>query len=364
MPILLLLLALCVQLGLPAPAPAQEAPREMTSGAPVVRAMLFGDAEYLATDRDVPDGFVLGQLVGHLNVGLTDRLSLFTELTATPHPTEYTLEVERAIVRYDFSDLLKLSLGRYHTPIGYWNTAYHHGTWLQTSVGRPEAVKFGSRFIPVHFVGVLAEGTAPSTAVGLGYALGLGNGRGSVISRAGDAGDVNANRAWVANLYARPAALLGLKAGVGYYHDLVSLSEGPAVGEGIASAYLALERESPEVIAEYEHVEHDPRTGASSVGSDGYFVQLAYRLPGPARALKPYARVERLAIGDGDPVFPADEMEYRAALAGLRFDFAPFAALKAEYRLERFAGSERSHSFHLQASFVAPILSGESGPTP
>jgi hypothetical protein len=59
------------------------------------------------------------------------------------------------MVRYDFSDQFKISAGRFHTPIGYWNTAFHHGSWLQTSVARPEMIKFGSRFIPTHFVGLI-----------------------------------------------------------------------------------------------------------------------------------------------------------------------------------------------------------------
>lgn len=326
--------------------------------------MAFGDAVYLATDRDTPQGFLLGQLVGHLNAGLTDRLSFFTEVTATPHPTAYSVEVERAILRYDLSDLLKLSLGRYHTPIGYWNTAFHHGAWLQTSVERPEMVKFGTRFIPVHFVGMLAEGSAPATPLGLGYSLGVGNGRGSVISRAGDAGDVNGSRAWMANLFARPAALLGLQVGGGYYRDRITPDSGPDAQEQIVSAHVALERERPEVIAEYVRVTHEPVGSNAAVHHQAAFVQLAYRLRGWARALKPYARVENLAIGAGDPIFPASEMEYRAAIAGLRYDFAPYAALKSEYRLERFATSERFHSLYLQASFVVPILSGDTGHTP
>lgn len=361
MRIVIVLLA-CAQAWMPIVARAQEAPSVVAEG-PSIHVMAFGDAVYLATERDTPDGFLLGQFVGHLNAGLTSRLSLFSELTATPRSTGYNLEVERAILRYDFSDLLKLSLGRYHTPIGYWNTAYHHGAWLQTSVARPEIAKFGSRFIPVHFVGVLAEGRAPTGGLGLGYALGVGNGRGSVISRAGDAGDVNGNRAWMANLHARPAVLFGWQIGGGYYHDRITPESGPDVSEGILSAHLALERESPEIVAEYARVTHEPLGSGTSVDNHSAFVQLGYRLPGAARAWKPYARVESLEIGAGDPVFPAGEMEYRAALAGVRYDFAPYAALKAEYRRERFATSGRFHSLYLQASFVAPILSGDGSPT-
>jgi len=38
------------------------------------------------------------------------------------------------LIRYDYNDFFKLSFGRYHTPINYWNTAFHHGLWLQTTI--------------------------------------------------------------------------------------------------------------------------------------------------------------------------------------------------------------------------------------
>lgn len=342
---------------------AQESGHMATPTGPSIRLLAFGDAAYVATQRDLADGFVLGQLAGHLTAGLTDRLSFFSEATATPRPTGYAFEVERAILRYDFSDLVKLSLGRYHTPIGYWNAAYHHGPWLQTSVARPEVAKFGSRFIPVHFVGVLAEGRAPGTFLGLGYDLGVGNGRGSVISRGGDAGDVNGTRAWLANLFARPPALPGVHGGIGVYRDKITPEAGPETDEEILSAFLALERESPEVIVEYERVSHNRPGDGAPVHHHGGYAQLAYRLHGAARVVKPYARVERVAIGANDATFSASEMAYRSVIAGIRYDFAPYAALKSEYRLERLATSERFHSLHLQASFVVPVLTGDAGPT-
>src|SRR6266852_1561407 len=54
------------------------------------------------------------------------------EVSFTAQPTGYDLSVERTIIRYDYNDYFKLSFGKYHTPIGYWNAAFHHGAWLQT----------------------------------------------------------------------------------------------------------------------------------------------------------------------------------------------------------------------------------------
>src|SRR5690606_21216440 len=81
---------------------------------------LFGDVTFAATEWDRPEGFLMGQLVGHGNVQLSERLSFFGELSASARSDGYAFEVERAIIRYDFADELKLSAGRYHTPISYW----------------------------------------------------------------------------------------------------------------------------------------------------------------------------------------------------------------------------------------------------
>src|SRR5260370_31880236 len=80
----------------------------------------------------------------------------------SPPAPGFNVELERSIIRFAQSDKLKISFGRYHTPINYWNTQYHHGSWLQTSESRPEMIQFGGRFLPVHFIVALAEGALPA----------------------------------------------------------------------------------------------------------------------------------------------------------------------------------------------------------
>lgn len=313
----------------------------------------FADVSYVATERDIADGFDLGQLVGHAAIGLTDRVTVFAEVSLTGRPSGYEIEAERLILRYDFADYFKLSAGRYHTPISYWNTAFHHGMWLQTSVARPEYVRFGSRFIPVHFVGLLAEGSFPSLAWSPGYYAGFGNGRADDIARAGDAGDVNDRRAWLGGVFVRPAQPYGLEAGAAWYRD--RLGDGAHINETIYSAYAVWTKESPEVIAEYARVVHDRVDGlGESVGNDAYYAQLAYRLSGRFNDLKPYARIERIDSPVLDPTFGPLALEYEAAIAGIRIDVATQAALKLEYRNERFGSGERANSIYVQVSFAFP----------
>lgn len=320
---------------------------------PQVHVMAFGDVDYLATDRPAtPSGFQLGQFVGHVNATLTDRLTVFGEFSLTAHSNEFTVADERLIVRYDFGDFFKLSLGRYHTPVSYWNVAYHHGSWLQTSVARPEMVKVGSDLLPVHFVGVLAEGSVPAGGLGLGYWAGVGNGRDGTISLPGDAGDVNGRRAALAGLRLRPASLYGLEIGGGAYFDEVSPQDGEQAAEQIWSGHAAYDRQL-QVIVEAVRVRHRPTDRSlPTAGANAGYVQLGYRLPGQAHGFMPYGRWERISVDREDVVLGALGLDYDAVLGGVRYDFAPFAALKAEWRNERFAAARRTNSLWLQAAFV------------
>jgi hypothetical protein len=168
-----------------------------------LNALLFGEIDYREREDLGDDGFVIGQSVGQITLSLDEKLSVFTEMTATARKDEdFEFEIERLFVRYDFSDYFKLSAGRYHTPLGYWNAAFHHGSWLQTTVGRPETTKFGSNVIPIHFVGALLEGKISDSD--FGYRVGFGNGRSEEINDPGDFGDSNGDRAWLFGANYRP----------------------------------------------------------------------------------------------------------------------------------------------------------------
>ena len=264
---------------------------------PSVRVMGFGDLNYLATELDRQEGFRMGQMVGHVIADIDERLTFFGEVSVTGKDAGYSIEMERALVRYDFVDAFKIAAGRFHTPVGYWNTAFHHGSWLQTSVARPEMIKFGTRFIPTHFVGLIVEGGLPSSPLGLGYSVGVGNGRAANIARAGDAGDVNDQRAWVARVRSRPVSIVGLEVGASFYGDRLPAPDRSDANERIYAVHAVLDRDAPEILAEYAHVTHDPVTGSGDFpGSDGYYVQFGYRLPGSASSVKPYIRIERVDV--------------------------------------------------------------------
>jgi hypothetical protein len=342
------------------PAPAGEQ-REY----PTLKITGFGDINFLATHRpEGPRGFTEGQFVLHMASELSPRVTFFGEISLTPRAdagttpagsppvTGFNTEVERMILRFDRSDRLKLSFGRYHTPINFWNTAFHHGQWLQTTASRPEMIQFGGRLLPVHFVGALIEGAVPAGGSNLHYQAGVGNGRASVISRAGDAGDSNGNRAWLGNVFAKPDRLFGLQVGGSVYSDKITLSTGREFREQIVSGHAVWQKEDPELIAEIAAIRHSEVGSASNTWSHAYYVQAAYRLSQFNRLLKPYFRFEHIGIPAADVVFQTVPRLDGSTL-GLRYDASLFAAIKGEFRTwRRGADLPRNYGGFFQICFT------------
>jgi len=334
----------------------QTAVRQMETHYPSLQIRGFGDVDFSATDQQgATSGFNLGQLDLHMSSPLSRKVSYFGEMTFNAQPTGYTVEVERSIIRYDYNDYFKISFGRYHTPIGYWNTAFHHGAWLQTSISRPDMVKIGGTFIPVHFVGFLAEGNIPSGGAGLSYSAGVGNGRGSTISRPGDAGDNNNNRAWVANLYSRPVKLYGLQMGVSVYRDKITLANtlpnGNNFREWISAAHLVWSKESPEFLAEFANVNHRNILTNFVTNSQAFYAQVGYRLPWLERTLKPYYRFEHTHTSLSEQVFTNQDLV--GSIIGLRYDITNYAAFKGEYRnSKRLPTDPRVNGVFFQTDFT------------
>lgn len=330
---------------------------------PSLRLSGFGNVDFSAQNRsEGARGFSEGQFVLHLAAALSPRVNFFGELsftpradagTSSPPATGFNAEVERVIIRFDHSDRLKVSFGRYHTPINWWNTAYHHGAWLQTTINRPEMTQFGGRVIPVHFVGALVEGGVPAGGVTLHYQAGVGNGRGNVISRGGDAGDNDARPAYVLNVFAKPDKMFNLQAGGSLYIDRVSVPGQPQFDERITAGHVIWQREDPEVIAEVAHIRHQRvSTPSPSTSSLAYYVQAAYRLTGRAHLWKPYYRFEHIDVDTTDSVF-AGVPSLDGSTLGVRFDISTYAAIKSEVRARRRVENQpRTNGWFLQICFT------------
>jgi hypothetical protein len=355
------------QPAVPSPPPAAE-PMHMGAltnpsiSQPSLNIAGFSDFTFSATDqKGIPSGFNEGQFILHLNSNLSSKVSFLGEIsltarsdagTGSPPATGFNAEVERSIIRFEHNDHFKVSFGRYHTPINYWNTAFHHGQWLQTTVSRPEMTQFGGKFIPVHFVGALVEGATPAGGLNFNYNFGVGNGRGNVITRAGDAGDNNNSRAYLVNLFVRPNRFFGLQAGGSGYRDRITTG-GIQYNEWITSAHFVWARENPEIIGEFANARHENLTVTAPIAnSQAYYVQAAYRLSVLEKKWKPYYRYDYIHVPKSDTAFqPIPNLAGNTL--GVRYDITNFAALKFEYRNQRRAPNQsRINSMFLQTSFA------------
>ena len=66
-------------------------------------------------------------------------------------------ELERFQLGYQLGAARTLWLGRFHSPIGYWNSTYHHGSHLQATILRPALIDYEDKggVIPSHLSGLL-----------------------------------------------------------------------------------------------------------------------------------------------------------------------------------------------------------------
>ena len=213
-------------------------------------------------------------------------------------------------------------------------------------------VRFGGTFIPIHFVGLQAEGNIPSGGLGLGYNVGLGNGRSSILSKAGDNGDSNDNRAWVASVFARPARLYGLQFGGAVYRDKLTPEPGLNFDELITSAHLVWTKEHPEFLSEFANVHHRDVLTSNTYNSQAFYIQLAYRLPWQENKWKPYYRFEYIHKPESDPVF-LNVSDLVGSTVGVRYDITNYAAFKGEYRNSRIGRDEpRVNGGFFQTAFT------------
>ena len=292
----------------------------------------FQEINHSSTD-DTSDGFSLGQFTLHNNAYFSDNVSGFTELTWTAKNDDATGKqtfspaVERVVVRYDYSDALKISAGKYHTATSFWNGYYHHGRWLQTTIDRPKMLGFGGDFIPIHFTGLMVEGQLGLDGINLNYNIGYGNGRSKSGSTAGETGDYNNKPAYSATFFVQPDALGGTRIGVGYYSDMLDGD----VAETVTTAHVVYQFEQPEFIAEFAKIDHTP-DGGDTWSSTTSYIQVGWRLDAMNGQFKPYYRTETHDVDEDDTTITGVDNTWQTI--GVRWDFTEYACLKFEQQTD------------------------------
>jgi hypothetical protein len=301
------------------------------AGPPRLQIQGFADLGFRATnEKGRTTSFGLGQLDLFLTSRLSEKFSVLGELIVEAgEDNEFKFEIHRLLLRYQHSDYLALSAGRYHTAIGYFNTAYHHGAWFQTAANRPFIFAFESKggVLPLHNVGLSAQGRLPRAPWGLRYVAEFGNGRAarSPQDRAVQTSvDENNGKAFNLALFARPRQVPGLQTGFSVYRDNLTPRDAPNVGQTIFATHLVYQNSLYELLNEAVLLRHS--TPARTAHALGLYTQFSRRF-GRSR---PYFRYQHLNVPDGFPLFPNAGRRNGPSL-GLRYDVSDYAALKLQY---------------------------------
>jgi hypothetical protein len=303
----------------------------LPGGTPRMEIQGFADVNFHASNqKGTTNSFSLGQLDLFMTSRLSEKFSVLGELIVEAgQDNRFTFEIHRLLLRYAPNDYLNLSAGRYHSAIGFYNTAYHHGSWFQTAVNRPFIFAFESKggILPLHNVGVSATGRVPSGSLGLHYTAEVGNGRASrsrLDAAVQTAVDDNNGKSFNLGLFARPKSLPGFQTGFSFYRDSLTPAGAPRVGQSIMAGHVVYQNRLYEVLNEAVVVRHE--RGGRVFYTPGLYTQFSRRFGD----LRPYARYQYVNVPSDDPIYP-DVGRRNGPSVGLRYDVSEFAAFKAQY---------------------------------
>jgi len=341
----------------PVPTPTSTASQEPESQQPenvmaermdmsktLLRIRGFGDVNFAGdTYHGDTTTFALGQLDLFVSSDISDKFKFLSEIVfeggttsiyGQPRPGENNLgvDLERYIIQYSHNDYLNISAGRMHTAIGYYNTAYHHSTWLQTTTGRPLLYRFEDEGgpLPIHIVGVSASGDIPSGSLRLHYVAEVGNGRESrtpyISEPVQNIVDENNHKAVNFAVYARPEAIRGMQTGFSVYRDVLEPVNSPRVGQTILAAHAVLVRSNYEWLNEALLIRESLMGQNKTFNTPGFYTQFSKQFG----AWRPYFRYQYVNVAKNNPVFPDIGLQHGPSV-GVRYDASEFVALKLQY---------------------------------
>lgn len=309
-------------------------------------------------------GFNVGLLDFYLTPQFSDNVKSLVELVfeVDAHGA-VVVDFERAQVGYTVNDKMTLWGGRFHTPYGYWNTAFHNGAQIQTSVLRPRFLAFGDKggVLPAHMLGVWATGKTNVGAGKITYDAFAGNGPKLInVTGAGTgamdsnmAGDNNHNLMVGLNVgYEFSGNLDGLRLAAHGFQGTVDAYQGDANNNGTlanstglnmlggSAVYLANDWE---VMSEYYHFNNKDRIGTNgSHKSWAGYVQVGKEIDNFASIaidnLTPFIRLEKAVLNQQDNYFGGQETAraYSRQAIGLSYNLNQKTALKLELLKSKF----------------------------
>ncbi|HWS88593.1 MAG TPA: hypothetical protein VN282_16585 [Pyrinomonadaceae bacterium] len=301
------------------------------SGAPRLQIQGFADVNLNASsERGSHTSFALGQLDLFITSRLSEKFDVLSELIIEANRrNEFTFEIHRLLLQYTPNDNLRLGIGRFHTAIGYYNTAYHHGSWFQTAANRPFIFAFEGKggILPLHNVGLQATGRVPGAPWGLRYVAEVGNGRASrspLDAAVQTALDENNRKAFNFGLFAKPKSARGLQAGFSVYRDRLTPEGAQTVGQTIGAGYVVFQNDRYESLNEFLLMRLS--SGGRVYNTPAFYTQFARQFG----SLRPFFRYQYVNVPRDNPLY-ADVGRRNGPALGVRYDVSNFAAFKAQY---------------------------------
>jgi hypothetical protein len=265
---------------------------------------------------------------------LNDKTSVLAEIVIGESDAQsFDIELARALLKYDYNDHLRLSVGRYHTGIGYYNTAYHSGRYLQTTVDRPLVMEFSADggILPTQAIGLSVTGTIPSARLGLNYIAEYGTSDTirPDLGGGGNATDENNGNHVNLGLFLRPDSVPGLQVGGSFYHDRISdFVKGPRVrlGQTIINAHAVYTGHGLEILNEAFLIRNAYEQGGPTYNMPAFYSQVPKRFG----KIRPFFRYQYTNLNLNSS-YDDDDFQLRYGPSfGARYDFTDSIALKTQ----------------------------------
>lgn len=285
-------------------------------------------------------GFNVGSMDLYLSPNLGGNVKSLIELNfEVDQAGAVGTDLERLQGGYAFSDALTAWIGRFHTPYGYWNTAFHHGAQIQTSVLRPRFLDFEDKggILPAHSTGAWATGTFNTDSARFGYDAYVANAQ--QINKDGVldmkmAGGSSHGTSTGFNAWFSPKGLSALRLGLhGLRGTIETVDATPAVTAqtrlNMFGGYGAYIDDNWELLGEYYRFDNDDISGGSGKHkSSAWYTQAGYNVG----QWTPFVRAEKTSLDQADKYFAnqVSGRSYDRLSFGLRYELNPKTALKLE----------------------------------
>ena len=332
----------------------------------------LGDFIYeVSDDNDADkDGFNLGAVDLFVTESISKDASALVEILINDDTSSegFKVSIERYWVQKAFNPSLKLSFGRHHTPLGYYVRQYHHGALLDLSTARPQVL---THVVPLHMVGIMAQGTKAIGGRVYGYEFATGNGpsvnteslSGLQNNDSGDPGDSLSSVLRIYSVFDSMNFTLGGSFMSGSVPESGSTTatdnaSGKAFGDTLVDqTYMGLdfnyENGPLQILSEYLiSNSEDPDTGIDGE-TTAFFVQPSWRFGNDVTI---GYRFESLTIDDTDPLFggfrPRPEADYHVAV--IRYDVEHSHAMKLVFQRMSPETGDDSDTLKIQWAFLIP----------